>query len=1032
MTVHPYSRIFTGKTTAPTVNDDSSLNYEVGDEWIDETNNVVYQAVDVTVGAAVWTSGSGGGLTNPVEYIDFSTSGTATPNTEGRLSWNPDDGTLNVGLPGGNVVLQLGQEQLVPRRVKNNTASNMLNGQLVHIVGGDGNNAYIELAKADSEATSANTIAMLTEDIAAGQKGYATISGLVRGDALQPIDTSAWTPGTVLYLSATTAGAFTNTQPVAPNHLVKIGQVFRQHATEGAIIVAIDNGYELDELHDVYATGTATGDTLIRYGNVWKNMPIYSDTKDPTGWINPTSISVSYNTTNRTITLTGDLSYYWRGIKYQLTSPWTSSAHDAADGQYYLYSSDGVNITWSTSVWTFDMLMVSKAVKSTSPAYQFAIKETHGLMPWEVHQELHTIVSSYRTSGGALTAGTYAENTATNDANSPGFDSAVIKDEDDIVDIPAWSASGTYTTLRIGAGQLATFDTTATLPFRSGGSYIYINNPTTGAETASTNNRYLNVYQVLIPATTDTDSQKYRMVMLQPQRDHPSLADAQAESPSSLSFGDLTNTTPEFVIYARITYVTSAGDLNTGKCRIATGGVSYITGSRLAQASISGINNHNDLSGLQGGTIDEYYHLTTSEYTGSGTGTFVRSQYPVIDVRDTEFVIHDDGNLSRSVRFQLSSIITGTASAWVFPHTTTGTFVSTNLAQTLTNKTITAPVITLNQASTTPTAEGDIRWDAVNDAIKVGASGTTTTFRHDGYYTGTFALIANGVTNGNSHNHLGGDGGVIMYTSISGTPTVREVLTGARTYYVATTGSDSNTGLASGTPFLTIQKAVDVASAIDNNGYDITLSVAAGTYTITTKTTLKEYLGAGKITIDLTTASLTTASNTDLFSATNLSSIYRIKGGTLSGTVIQRCVYVENSTVELEGVTFGALTGGLARHIQCISRGYIRFFGNYSITGSASYHILNTVGSVVIISSASSTDPTTITLTGTPNFSTAFASLSRNSTLLANSTALTFSGAATGTRYSVTLNSVLDTSGGGATYLPGDVAGTTATGGQYA
>lgn len=357
---------------------------------------------------------------------------------------------------------------------------------------------------------------------------------------------------------------------------------------------------------------------------------ILTDTKDPTGWVDPTNVNVSYDSTARTITLTpvsGTLQYYWRGVKVDLGATWTSSAHDAADGGYYLYSTDGTNITWSTTAWTFDMLMVAKAIVSTSPAYKFAIKETHGLMPWEAHQELHDAISTYRTSGGTLTAGTYTENTATDAANTPGFDAAVIKDEDDSVTIPAW-AEGTYTTLRIGASSKATFDTTATLPFRSSGSYILVNNPTTGAETASTNNKYVNVYQVLIPAAIDATSQSYRMVMMQPQRDHPTLADAQLENPQNLSFGDLTSTTPEFVIYARITYVLSAGDGNTGKARIATGGISYITGSRLAQTSSSGISNHEDLSGLLGGATDDHYHLTNTEYVGTGTGVFVHENSP--------------------------------------------------------------------------------------------------------------------------------------------------------------------------------------------------------------------------------------------------------------------------------------------------------------------------------------------------------------------------------------------------------------------
>lgn len=39
---------------------------------------------------------------------------------------------------------------------------------------------------------------------------------------------------------------------------------------------------------------------------------------------------------------------------------------------------------------------------------------------------------------------------------------------------------------------------------------------------------------------------------------------------------------------------------------------------------------HNDLPGLQGGTANEYYHLTSAEYTGTGSGVFVRTTAPTI------------------------------------------------------------------------------------------------------------------------------------------------------------------------------------------------------------------------------------------------------------------------------------------------------------------------------------------------------------------------------------------------------------------
>jgi hypothetical protein len=87
--------------------------------------------------------------------------------------------------------------------------------------------------------------------------------------------------------------------------------------------------------------------------------------------------------------------------------------------------------------------------------------------------------------------------------------------------------------------------------------------------------------------------------MLQPQATFTSLAAAQAEDVRGLALGTLATLSPEFVIYARITYVTNNTDNNTGKCRIATNGVTYIVGNKQGQVSVSGgVNNHASLSNL--------------------------------------------------------------------------------------------------------------------------------------------------------------------------------------------------------------------------------------------------------------------------------------------------------------------------------------------------------------------------------------------------------------------------------------------------
>lgn len=342
--------------------------------------------------------------------------------------------------------------------------------------------------------------------------------------------------------------------------------------------------------------GTDAG--TVAQGNhthsIYVPLTVLTDSEDPTGFLNPESIDVAYNAPTfpgpgpaRAIVLTGTLEYYWHGVKHTLTSPWTSDQHASGDGTFYLYSTDGATFAWSTSPWSFEHIQVARVTVADSGATVFAQREPHGIMPFSTHQALHSNIGTWRKSGLTLDPATYTVNTASDAATTPGFIVGVVIDEDLETTIPAWP-EGTYTTVRIGAASAAVFDVAASFPFRSSGSFILVNNPTTGAETATVNNRYVNVYQLVVPVTSDSDSQKYRMLMLQPQVAHTTLAAAQAEDPRGLALGSLTSLASELVFHARITYVTATGDANTGKCRIATGGVTYISGGRASQVSISG------------------------------------------------------------------------------------------------------------------------------------------------------------------------------------------------------------------------------------------------------------------------------------------------------------------------------------------------------------------------------------------------------------------------------------------------------------
>lgn len=212
-------------------------------------------------------TGITGGISE-VDYVQFDIANAIT-SAVGRINWNDTDGTLEFGLKGGNVTLQIGQEQVV--RVTNSTNSDMLDGQVIYITGSTGNHLNVELAIANSETTSSKTFAIVTEPINKSQSGFATSRGLVRN-----IDTYALVEGGPVWLSPTVPGGLTAVKPSAPYHAVLLGWCVRRHATVGSIFVHIANGWELEELHNVSINGTLTNNSVLTYNTatqLWENKP---------------------------------------------------------------------------------------------------------------------------------------------------------------------------------------------------------------------------------------------------------------------------------------------------------------------------------------------------------------------------------------------------------------------------------------------------------------------------------------------------------------------------------------------------------------------------------------------------------------------------------------------------------------------------------------------------------------------------------------------------------------------------------------
>jgi len=155
--------------------------------------------------------------------------------------------------------------------VRNQTGATLPKKTVVYISGASGNRPLVDKAQANSESTSSKVFGILQQDILHNGTGYCVVEG-----QLQNVDTSMFTEGQLLWLSPTVAGELTTTKPSAPNHMVFCGYVVRSHPTEGIVEVKIQNGFELQELHNVAINGVTDGQALVYEAStqLWKNQTI--------------------------------------------------------------------------------------------------------------------------------------------------------------------------------------------------------------------------------------------------------------------------------------------------------------------------------------------------------------------------------------------------------------------------------------------------------------------------------------------------------------------------------------------------------------------------------------------------------------------------------------------------------------------------------------------------------------------------------------------------------------------------------------
>jgi hypothetical protein len=204
--------------------------------------------------------------------LEFDTTPTGIPTAPGSVYWNDIEGTLSLVLEGGNVISNIGETQHI--RAYNNSGGNITKGQVVYISGSQGQRLTVGLADADTEILSKDTFGFAAENINDGDEGFVIVQGVLKN-----INTNGFVDGNTVFLSST-PGGYTNTPPSDPSHLVVLGFIVKGNSGgAGSIYVKVDNGYEIEELHNVTALSKTTvvdNDAFLLRdsadNNLWKRL----------------------------------------------------------------------------------------------------------------------------------------------------------------------------------------------------------------------------------------------------------------------------------------------------------------------------------------------------------------------------------------------------------------------------------------------------------------------------------------------------------------------------------------------------------------------------------------------------------------------------------------------------------------------------------------------------------------------------------------------------------------------------------------
>jgi hypothetical protein len=298
--------VFRGRSNDTMALKPSSLNNAY--HLFDTVNNVLFSYIKTKGGWQFNNSDTvivNNNFSQPVDSLFFNV-GVPTNNVDtAKMRWDSDLATVVLGL-NDNVPNELGFKNFW--LVKNQTGSTITKGSIVYANGTLGASGRITVAKfiANGTIDAKYLLGITAHDLSNGEDGYVISFGKIR-----QVNTDTFAAGALLYPSPTTAGVWTDVEPVAPNIDMPIGFCINSHVNNGTISIRVASGYSLHELHDLAISSPSTNSSLYYKSGLWRDTTaalLVSDTASMlTNYLRTGVAASTYTPLTRSISTTAPL-----------------------------------------------------------------------------------------------------------------------------------------------------------------------------------------------------------------------------------------------------------------------------------------------------------------------------------------------------------------------------------------------------------------------------------------------------------------------------------------------------------------------------------------------------------------------------------------------------------------------------------------------------------------------------------------------------------------------------------------------------